>query len=258
MGYHTPFFYLMPTDMFHHSLKNFSEIELKLGPTHLDIWYFSLETEPHQALSLLDNVEKSRRDRFLFEKHRRRFGAAHAMLRMILSRYLHVEPHEIAYETEAFGKPRLSFPATHLQFNLSHSGERAILSVGSHHPNGIDIEIHSERPYLELAENIFSAAEVHFLNTQNEADRISNFFKIWSRKEAFIKANGKGLSYPLTTFTTTPFTENKRIDPLDHSDWKIISFETEKNYEAALCCHPSIENIRYFSVNTLTCWENKK
>ncbi len=222
---------------------------MNLDKNRIDIWDFKLDSSPTPGdLMLLNPEEQVRAQRYYFERHQRRFSVARITVRKILAKYLHVAPEEIHFETLAHGKPVVTTPSKELQFNLSHAGDRALLAIGKTHPLGVDLEFFSSRPFEGMGKHVFSAQENDMLKTLSPRDKTLFFFKIWAQKEAYIKAIGEGLSYPLVQFTAPHFTESTETlfdDPIYKKTWKMKSFMPALACCAALCCHPSIEEICY-------------
>ncbi len=239
----------MTIDQFHpHPLTNF-----ELKSTQIDLWFLSISDNLTQFHHFLTPEEQNRGNRFQFERHQRRFKNARSLLRMILSQYLQLKPGDIQFETEKHGKPFIDHPVN-LQFNLSHSGDWLIIAVGQQHPLGVDIEQFSIRPYQGIAGQMFSDTEQEFLRSADQMMQATAFFKIWAQKEAFIKANGAGLSYPTQQFTV-PLKEEKTsiVDSKLNLPWQLVSFMPITAIFAALCHHPEINSIRYQNIsNPLT------
>lgn len=152
---------------------------------------------------LLCEDETARAARFVFDRDRDRFIVGRAVLRRILGRYLAQEPSELRFSYNDFGKPSLAGEyASSLHFNLSHAGGVAALAVSDRHEIGIDIE--ERRPLKEdIARRFFSAAEYSQLRELSGQDYIDAFYRCWTRKEAFVKAHGEGLSLDLANFDVT-------------------------------------------------------
>jgi 4'-phosphopantetheinyl transferase len=151
----------------------------------------------------LTDDERVRAKQFHFGKHRDRFIVARAMLRVILGRYLDIAPGEVQFCYNPYGKPALAHGsgAAGLRFNLSHSHRVALYAVTCGREVGVDIEYIQPAVTEEgIAERFFSPREVIDLRALPPRLQTRAFFACWTRKEAFIKANGKGLSMPLDQF----------------------------------------------------------
>src|SRR3990167_8036781 len=224
-----------------------------LQADRVDVWQFPLHHSPTWAYVLLNPEEQHRANRYHFPKHQRRFTVAHAMLRLILSRYLKLKPSELAFTHNQYGKPSLINNPDNVQFNLSHSQDSALLAIGKHHELGVDLEYFSKRPLLGIANNVFSPAEIRSLTQLPVDAQPLAFFTIWAQKEAFIKAVGMGLAYPLKTFdvSTQPQKDSYLVDPLTKKTWRLISFMLEKTCAAALCVSPNVTKIHKIELKTL-------
>jgi len=168
----------------------------------------------HQAYAVLSNDEIERARRYKFEYHRGRFIAARAFLRRTLAEHLSVSPREIAFDYGPFGKPELSRrrPADMLEFNLSHSGDMAILAVTRGPAVGVDLERILHVPELQpIAARFFSAHEIAALNAVPPETRDFAFYCGWTRKEAFLKGLGNGLAHPLDSFDVSLAERSPRI-----------------------------------------------
>lgn len=240
-------FVIKPEPMRIHYAKLLDDCELKTS--RIDIWQYPLHHEFSDARALLPLHEQSRADRFHFQKHQRRFIVAHSILRLILAHYLqHSE--QLEFQENHYGKPELSH-FNHLQFNLSHSGDEAVLAVGHQFPLGVDLEHFSARPYYGIAQQLFSEKENQML--RSAPDRLTPlvFFNIWVQKEAFIKAVGLGLSYPTQQFDVPPLPKSKELiqDSLYNSTWQMSAFMPSTNCCAAICHHPDVKEIRYTKIS---------
>lgn len=125
-----------------------------LNEARIDLWQFSLANELQNTYQLLNSEEQARADRYYFSRHKRRFSIARTVMRVILARYLNVYPEYIKFTYNAHGKPEV-INSARLQFNLSHSGDLALLAVGKGFPMGVDIEKYSARPYKGIAKVCF-------------------------------------------------------------------------------------------------------
>ncbi len=176
-----------------------------LAAGEVQVFSASLDDLPLTTpLSWLSPDESRRASRFHFERDRRRFVATRGVLRGLLGRYLGVDPSALVFGYGPHGKPALGSPWQGLRFNVSHSGGLALLAFATDHEIGVDIE--QERPVPEMdsiTERNFSPRESAELRLLEERDRRRAFFRCWTRKEAFIKAVGDGLSHPLDAFAVT-------------------------------------------------------
>ena len=175
-----------------------------LDPDEVHVWAADLDHLPEASLrGALSADERDRAGRFHFERDRRRFVVARGLLRLLLGRYLDVDPAALAFGYGPRGKPFLD-GFEEPRFNLSHSGGLALLAFASGRDVGVDIE--QERPLPgseDIALHYFSAWEAAELRRLRADEREAAFFRCWTRKEAFIKATGDGLSQPLDAFDVT-------------------------------------------------------
>jgi len=169
----------------------------------IHIWWASLdEYEPHYK-ELLSADERTRAERFRFDKDRDHFIVCRAILRDILGSYLNREPHTLEFSYGKNGKPSLNGvnESENIDFNLSQSGGQAVYAVTRGRDIGVDIEYIRYIPDMQdIIERYFSAGEKGVFKSLPEAVRYMTFYKFWTRKEAFIKATGDGLSFPLDKF----------------------------------------------------------
>jgi 4'-phosphopantetheinyl transferase len=178
---------------------------LAIGDAQVHVWRARLDLPAPQLrrlASILGAEESARAARFAFDVHRDRFVARRGILRLILARYLHVMPAGIALQSSEYGKPSLAAShGTDLRFNLSHSQDLALYAVTRGRELGVDVECIRPGPVEDsIAQRFFAPGEVAALDALPEACRTSGFFDIWSRKEAYIKAQGLGLSLALDSF----------------------------------------------------------
>lgn len=228
---------------------SFDSTQCILNEYRIDLWQFSLEQNLNLSYQILNAEEKARSQRFHFSQHQRRFATARTLLRIILARYLNTTPKSLEFVYNSQGKPSV-INLQRLQFNISHSGDLAILAVGKGYPMGVDIEHYSARPYEGIAENSFSEQEIKELKKTPKALKAAVFFHLWSQKEAFIKACGLGLSYPTKEFTVPSRIPTQQLveDPLHNLTWQLRSFMPKAACSGALCCHPTIKEIRHTSL----------
>jgi len=226
-------------------------------PREVDVWLISCEPseELDSPAELLSLDERERADRFHRKLDRNRFRVIHTAMRMILAQYLNVPPQEVSFSSAMGVKPELAsqLRGAGIQFNLSHSSELALLAVAKGAMVGVDVEwINPEFPIDEIAERFFSAAEISVLNALTADERVNAFFSCWTRKEAYIKALGEGLSVPLDSFEVA-FGSHRaaalvavRDNPQELSRWSMYELKVPKNYTAALVVEGSAHQLRQF------------
>lgn len=174
------------------------------GCNGITVWTAALDAIPEACwprfASLLDAGERERAARFLFERHRRQFVAAHALKRLMLSAAAGATgPADWTFEAGAHGKPKLTGKRGP-HFNISHCEGLVACAVSETVEIGVDVE-RLERPApLELAGHYFAAAECTLLSALPQAQRPLGFFRLWTLKEAYIKATGLGLAQTLGDF----------------------------------------------------------
>ncbi len=187
--------------------------------------------------------EWERADRFVFERDRRNFIVARGILRDILARYLDCQPKDTRFQYEPHGKPVLGSMGTPLglEFNLSHSSGYLALAVCFGRQVGVDIERVRPLPDLDqVASNSFSVYELNALSALTPEDKLLGFFRCWTRKEAYLKARGDGLSIPLEAFDMSLAVDNpismlsNRLDPNEVSRWSFYTFTPEQEFIGAL------------------------
>jgi 4'-phosphopantetheinyl transferase len=164
------------------------------------VWRVALDQPSRPLLELLSTDERSRAERFVFDLDRDRFIVSRATLRRLLARSLGVVPSSITFQQGQHGKPALATFAE-LRFNVSHSGDRGLVALAVGREVGVDIErVRTSVNPLEIAARFFSPVERAALEALSPADRRDAFFACWTRKEAYLKALGLGLSLPLDSF----------------------------------------------------------
>ncbi len=158
-----------------------------------------------RAVAELSDAERARAARFASTALRDRWLWGHVALRRILARALDVAPARVAYGTGESGKPFLAAPSgTGIEFSYSDSGDLALVALSTGGPVGVDVEACRPRRDVEaIAASHFAPAEREALRALPEAERLSAFYRIWTRKEAYLKALGVGLSHGLGRFVVT-------------------------------------------------------
>jgi len=214
------------------------------GEVHL--WRASLAQTP-DALSRLHSTlspdESAKAARYHFPRHRDHYIAARGLLRRLLGLYLSRPPQSLQFSYGAYGKPSLNGAggAEDLRFNLSHSHELALYAFARGRDVGVDLE-HMRADFAgdDIASRFFSAREVSMLRTLPAQARTRAFFNCWTRKEAYIKARGEGLSHPLDEFDVSLIPGEPaallgtRGDPRELTRWSLHALDVGEDYAAAV------------------------
>lgn len=190
---------------------------------------------------LLSDPELARAESFRFERLRRLFALSRGALRVLLSRYLRCLPEEISFVYGEKGKPTLANNSSKLHFNTSHSGDIALFGFAMDLEIGVDVEqFRSMDDMPVIAARCFSAPEISDLESLPPDERVEAFFRCWTRKEAYIKATGNGLSSPLDSFRVTLLPgQPPRLTELFPAGrmaraWNLANLEIAEGYAAAL------------------------
>jgi 4'-phosphopantetheinyl transferase len=218
---------------------------------NVHVWAVELDEANFDAAvwhARLAPEEQARAARFKFDRDRRRFIVAHAALRAILAGYVDADAAQLEFVHGPNGKPKLAPPlaATDIEFNLSHSHERALLAVSHGREIGIDIE--SVRPdfaFDDVAEHFFTGREVKALRALPPALQRQGFYKCWTSKEAFLKAKGTGLSGELDKVEITLDGERVRIEA-QVAGWWLTELDAGEGCEAALVSETPPLEIFYY------------
>jgi 4'-phosphopantetheinyl transferase len=234
----------------------------KIHSNQVQVWCVSLDLSDRQRermLGMLSADEVARAGRFHFEKDLNRFIAARGILRNILGLYLGEKPHRLRFEYTPHGKPVLGTESGYdaLRFNLSHSDSFALYAITRGRNIGIDIErIRYDIAVDQIVRRFFSPDEISSLEGIHDEKRYEVFFQYWTRKEAFLKAMGEGLSFPMEQcdvslisgmlFSPVTLPGDKR----EGSCWYVQDLFPGTGYAAAIaieggdcelsCCHYSI------------------
>jgi 4'-phosphopantetheinyl transferase len=221
--------------------------DLRLDADELHFWLIPTGLSPVSLRELAVTLapdEQERAERFRFERDRIRYVAARGSLRRILGRYLRIAPAALSFTYSNYGKPALAptgEDAGLLSFNISHSGDWAACAVTLDRRVGVDIE--QARPELAdgtIAERFFSPREVAALRLLPHNEQAAAFFRCWTRKEAFVKARGEGLSLPLDRFDVSllpgepPALLRTLDDPAEAERWRVFALPVPPGYEAAV------------------------
>jgi len=216
---------------------------MKLAPVEVHVWQVMLEDRLADSLKhLLSGDEVSRANRFHFAKDRNDFIAARGLLRTPLAVYLDTNADELQFSYAEKGKPYLEQSLRcGIHFNLAHSHGRALYAFSTFRRLGVDLEfIREDLAQDKIAERFFSPREIETLRTVPAEFRKAAFFNCWTRKEAYIKARGEGLSMPLDEFDVSlapgepaALLRNHK-EPAEIDRWSMRSIPVTSGYVAAL------------------------
>jgi 4'-phosphopantetheinyl transferase len=223
------------------------ETPLTLGPEDVHLWRVDLEVTAGgvaQWLPILSPDERTRGSRFHRASDRHYFIAGRAILRQILGAYLDTDPKSVSFAYSEKSKPALGedHAGSDLTFNISHSGTIALLAFARSRQLGVDVEqIRRDFDTAPIAARFFSQVEQEELAMLPADQRNDAFFFCWTRKEAYIKATGEGLSLPLRQFDVSlaPRSQSAllatRPDLAECQRWRLRDVAVEPGYAAAIC-----------------------
>lgn len=229
---------------------------LALGPNEIDCWLIDSRNEdPKLCEAILNCSEWQRAERYKNRTLRRRFIVNRAMVRQILSRYLIIGPAEIEFAVGEFGKPALDGVAERsgVVFNVSHSGEYLAVVVAREQLIGVDIEQHKASNALPgLVKKCFADTEAHYWRSLPEAQRRHVFYDIWTCKESFVKAVGRGIALGLNQCVLALPDSGRWLSVPDSyapaDAWKSRALTLTQGYSGAITSNKLTAEVRY------QCW----
>lgn len=192
--------------------------------------------------------ERKRAERFRFPMDRERFILARGALRGIIGRYLDVAPHLVRFSYNAYGKPMLDDGFTRsLRFNLAHSRYLALYALTEDREVGIDVEFMRADLTEDIADHYFSPLETARLKAMPPEERWRAFFRVWTCKEAYVKAKGVGLSMSLNRFVVSTDTGEpfrlKRENPTEPLRWSFTEILPAEGYVGAVAVQGVIQPV---------------
>lgn len=221
------------------------DVPFEPRPATLDLWFIDLAREPNEdEWALLSEDERERALRLIVPSKRRQSVRARAALRRVLAGYLpDVEASTLRFDYGEHGKPTLAWLEAPI-FNLSHSHQLGLLGVILHDPElrlGIDVE-HARpgRAFEAIAEHFFADDEAAWLESLGPERCASGFYRMWTHKEAYLKALGTGLSFSSRGFSLAvdaePATLRSTSWPGDRPrHWRFAALPCLPGYAAAVC-----------------------
>lgn len=204
---------------------------------HIDVKNFIPNID--ELWQLLGEAEQQRAQKFIFNEHRNNFIVVHGLLRQLLSKYLQKPVMELLFVNSSCGKPEViqQGSETMVNFNISHSGQLALLAFAKNIDVGVDIEIMNEDVTKDdIAKRFFSKKEVEQLLAIDSNRQVRAFFNCWVRKEAFIKLIGQGLFFPLDQFDVNMASDEQPLlldiyDKYKIADWLLYPLNLPNDYK---------------------------
>ena len=231
---------------------------LRLAKNTIDIWRTPLDL-PQQKIdgyrSVLSEDELQRARRFKVKRKNREYIISRGLLRTVLGKTLNSDPRELVFRYTEHDKPYIETIEQGLpvKFNVSHSHNQTLIAVTLGNTVGIDIErIRQNVEFRKLATRFFSRQEGEELNTYTDTGIPRAFFACWTRKEAFVKALGDGISFGLSEFSvsTNPY-DNKVVltthwNEQEAQGWSLVNIIPDDEYIAALAINGLNQDLRYW------------
>lgn len=226
------------------------------GEIHL--WHLDLRASArHEAQywHVLDITERERADKAVTADLRRRKIVAPGALRLLLAHYLGIPPKAVRFERGSHGKPRLAgtAPDHGLVFNVSHSGDQALIAIGWDIALGVDLELQRPLQFLEaMAFRIFAPSERDYWQSLPAARRLPEFFNFWTAKEAFVKAIGRGIGLGLAGCVLAASGDDLRLIAVPDGcgapeEWTLLRLNLDETLSAALCartCQVDVQMLK--------------
>lgn len=228
-----------------------SNREVHIWRTFIDIDSPIIKT--YLPVLSIDELEKA--NRFYFPNDRNRFITVRSVLRRIIGNYTGKHPRELKFDFNQYGKPFLSQNSSKstIKFNISHSHEVALIAVTQDFDIGVDVEyMHTNFDFEGIVEKFFSVNEKNVWRSLPSYHKVEAFFNCWTRKEAFIKAKGKGLSLPLNEFDVSfkpgepALLLNTAWDRKEVGDWSVEEIKPANGYVGALAVKGSNLDMKFW------------
>lgn len=231
---------------------------LRLGDKEIHLWLIVLNEYskiPPICNEILSDEELERSCRFKFDEDKRRFVLSHSALRILTARYMGCDIGEVVFRMNKNGKPEIRRSANpmDLKFNLSHSGDYALIGFTFGSELGVDIEkMDRDKPWHDLAKRYYSDEENKYLLQDPDVDLPEKFFEIWTLKEAYLKGIGRGITMPLKEITISQAGDSSSFRVSHHSgfpeadSWRLELIIVDDKYKAATAFSKDVEHIRQF------------
>lgn len=226
---------------------------LVLTREEVHIWRVDLHRQPDTIRAFLGTLsadEHVRAGKYHFQRDFKRFVISRGVLRNIISRYINVASRDIRFSYDQYGRPRLSSCVIPFCFSLSHTSGIALYAISQGQAVGVDIE-YARKNFsgIKIAERFFSVNEIATLRALPAGLQTAAFFNCWTRKEAYLKARGEGLSHPLNRFTVSiipgqPVRLLTADDGQDASCWTLMELLAGADYVASLAVEGRVQTLR--------------
>ena len=226
---------------------------VQLSPEEIHLWCVDLDSiaianSPKETP--LSDDEIGRAARFHFERDRKRFAETRIALRKILAAYIPLKAHEIKFDYQQNGKPEISESqnCNCIRFNVSHSGNFAIIGVTLKRGIGVDIEKYRKMEFLEIARRYFSEREYGELQAIPAQDLQRYFFSCWTRKEALLKGLGEGIANLLDQVSVSLGSGPAEItyfrgNPDVSRQWRLMDVNVDPDYAAAIAFEGTVVQV---------------
>ena len=209
----------------------------------IDLWLADCRDHDSERCRLVLNAaELARAQQYKTDHTRRRFIVTRAILKQILARYQDIKAEHIGFDQGQYGKPFLSgqHEGEGLVFNVSHCADKLAVVIGTEQQLGVDIEQHKTMASMSgLVNKCFAESEVQFWRGLSESEQTSAFFDIWTAKEAFVKATGRGIALGLNQCVTSVENPEQLVDiPAVYGlakHWRTIRLTLDEGYSGAIC-----------------------
>ena len=234
----------MKTVIKYYGYSNLDEAVFCIGANEIHVWEFNIEV--YQKLSVhyfeyLSEEEAKRVERLRKINDKKQYVIGHIFLRILLSEYLKIPIRQISLFRDAHGKIKLEGNGGNISFNLSHSDEMVVLAFSQYKDLGVDIErINNIQDFLQIAKQYFRKEEYEYISKIDAESPLRKFYKVWTIKEAFVKATGEGLSRSLKTFSV----ETDSVISIQAGQdtigvWRYFELEMDRNYAATVVINVS-------------------
>ena len=223
--------------------------DFSLAENVVHVWRAELTST---STELLSPDEREKAAQYHFDKDRNQYTAARAILRQLIGRYERMQPEKVQFTYNTYGKPGLN--GASLRFNASHSGGLALLAFARNRNVGVDLErIRPDLAAKEIASQFFSPEEIAELRARTGEAQANAFFACWTRKEAFIKAHGSGLSLPLHKFVVSVDGPARLVrtdfNPEAARQWTLHDLDVGEGFAAAVAVEGEPERIERWQWN---------